>query len=72
MKWLDRISIMTLAIITIPLALAPFYPEPHLIEKLRLLFSGQLVSLIDNADLVMHGTPLLILLLKLVRTYRKP
>lgn len=44
------------------LGLAPFFPEPHLLEKLRMLGSGQLNRPLDLFDFVLHGTPLLLLL----------
>ena len=47
------------------LALAPFFPEPHLLEKLRMLGSGELTRPIDIFDLFLHGTPLTLLLIKL-------
>lgn len=65
MQWLDRIPLSLLLPLAIVLALAPFAPEPHLLEKLRMLFSGTLVRPIDIFDLFLHGTPLLLLLLKL-------
>ena len=65
MKWLDRIPYMLLAPLALFLALAPFTPEPHLWEKLKMLFAGMLVRPIDIFDLFLHGTPLVILLLKL-------
>ena len=65
MKWLDRIPYMLLAPLALFLALAPFTPEPHLWEKLKMLFAGTLVRPIDIFDLFLHGTPLVILLLKL-------
>ena len=64
MKWLDRIPYMLLAPLAIFLALAPFSPEPHLWEKLKMLFAGTLLRPIDIFDLLLHGMPLLILLLK--------
>ena len=64
MKWLDRIPYTLLAPLAIFLALAPFSPEPHLWEKLKMLFAGTLLRPIDIFDLFLHGTPLLILLLK--------
>ncbi len=64
MKWLDRIPYMLLAPLAIFLALAPFSPEPHLWEKLKMLFAGTLLRPIDIFDLFLHGMPLLILLLK--------
>ena len=65
MKWLDRIPYTMLVPLAIILALAPFTPEPHLWEKLKMLFSGTLSQPIDIFDLFLHGTPLLMLLLKL-------
>ena len=64
MKWLDRIPYTLLAPLAIVLALAPFTPEPHLWEKLKLLAAGSLLRPIDIFDLFLHGTPLFILLLK--------
>jgi len=49
------------------LGLAPFSPEPHLIEKLRMLAHGELSRGIDVFDLFLHGAPLLVVVLKLVR-----
>jgi len=69
MKWLDRISILAIAIIAIPLALAPFTPEPHIVEKLRLLTAGNLTSMTDIFDLLLHSIPAILLLIKLVRTF---
>ena len=67
MKWLDRISLLTLVIITVPLALAPFVPEPHLWEKMKMLMKGQLTQTIDIVDLLMHASPIVLLLIKLIR-----
>lgn len=39
------------------LGLAPFSPEPHLVEKLRWLATGQPFAPIDVFDLLMHGAP---------------
>jgi hypothetical protein len=49
------------------LGLAPFYPEPHLWEKLKMLAAGSLSRPIDIFDLFMHGTPVVLLALKLWR-----
>lgn len=67
MRWLDNIPLPTLVIIALLLGLAPFTPEPHLWEKLRMLFNGELRRAIDIFDLLLHGTPWLLLALKLVR-----
>ncbi|MDH5471165.1 MAG: RND transporter [Gammaproteobacteria bacterium] len=66
MKWLDSIPMALLLPLAIVLALAPFTPEPHLWEKLKLLAAGNLSRPIDIFDLLLHGTPLLLVLLKLV------
>ena len=67
MKWLDKIPLGILVLSALFLGLAPFTPEPHLVEKLRLLSQGSLQRPIDIFDLLLHGTPVLLLLLKLVR-----
>jgi hypothetical protein len=54
------------------LAIAPITPEPHLIEKLRMLAQGSLVRPLDIFDLALHATPLLIVALKLWRQWRAP
>ena len=66
MKWLDRIPLSLLLPLAVVMALAPFTPEPHLWEKLKMLASGTLVRPIDIFDLFLHGTPLLLLALKLL------
>jgi len=67
MKWLDRIPLALLLPLAVLLAVAPLEPEPHLVEKLRMLFDGTLGRPIDIVDLFVHGTPLLLLILKLAR-----
>lgn len=63
---LSKIPTLPLAFAAIFLALAPFQPEPHLWEKLKMLSAGTLVKPIDIFDFLMHGLPLLLLLLKLL------
>ena len=67
MKWLDKISLPHLLIPAVLLGLAPFAPEPHLVEKLRMLSEGTLHKPIDIFDLLLHGTPALLVVLKLIR-----
>jgi len=71
MKWLDLIPLPTLVIATLLLGLAPFVPEPHLFEKVRMLFSGTLSRPIDIFDLLLHGAPATLLILKLARGYKR-
>lgn len=70
MKWLDKIPYTVLVPLAVLLGLAPFVPEPHLWQKLKMLFAGTLVRPIDIFDLFLHGAPLLLLLLKLARAPR--
>lgn len=65
--WLDRLSLGLLLIIALTLGLAPFVPEPHVWEKLKMLAAGELVRPIDIFDLFLHGTPWLLLIAKIVR-----
>jgi hypothetical protein len=58
-------------IASLTLGLAPFVPEPHLVEKLRMLAAGELSKPIDIFDLVMHAAPWVLLLLKLYRQNRR-
>ncbi len=67
MKWLNRLPTVPLAVIAVLLALAPFAPEPHLWQKLKMLAAGELRRPIDIFDLFMHGGPLVLLLLKLAQ-----
>ncbi len=67
MKWLDQLGWPTVILFTLLLGLAPFRPEPHVVEKLRMLFDGTLHRPIDIFDLFLHGTPWVLLVLKGVR-----
>ena len=67
MNWLDRIPLLILGIAALTLGLAPFVPEPHVWEKLKMLAEGSLSRPIDIFDLVLHGAPWVLLGLKLVR-----
>lgn len=58
---------MVVAVVTVLLVPAPFMPEPHLWEKLKMLAAGTLVRPIDIFDLLWHGAPLVLLWLKIRR-----
>lgn len=70
MRWLDRIPLSTLALFALLLGLAPFSPEPHLWEKLKMLTNGTLARPIDIFDLFLHSTPVVLLLAKLLSTIK--
>lgn len=67
MRFLDSLPLSTLIIAALLLGLAPFFPEPHLWEKLKMLWAGTLSKPIDIFDLVMHAAPVVLVLLKLAR-----
>jgi len=71
-RFLGRIPWTFLLPVAIVLGLAPFRPEPHLAEKLRMLADGQLTGPLDIFDLLMHGTPLLLVFGKLVAGHAIP
>ena len=64
-KWLAKIPTITLILIALTLGLAPFAPEPHVWEKLKMLVEGTLTRPVDIFDLFLHGTPWILLILKL-------
>jgi hypothetical protein len=64
-KLLGKIPLPLLVVLCLTLGLAPFTPEPHLLEKLKMLVSGELVEPIDIFDLLLHGAPWILLSLKL-------
>lgn len=69
MSWLDKIPFPMLVMIALMLGLAPFVPEPHVWEKLKMLADGSLAKPIDIFDLLMHGTPWVLLGLKSIRHF---
>jgi hypothetical protein len=46
------------------LGFAPFYPQPHIVEKLRMLKAGTLKRPIDIFDLFWHAWPFALLAYK--------
>lgn len=66
MNWLRQTPVVPFAVIAILMALAPFSPEPHLIEKLRMLSAGELTRPLDIFDLFLHATPLVLFLIKIL------
>ena len=70
LSWLDRLPWIWLLLLAAWMAVAPITPEPHLVEKLRLLAHGALVRPIDIFDLVMHAAPLLLVAIKRWRQSR--
>ena len=69
LRWLDRFPLLWLVLLAAWLAVAPVWPEPHLVEKLRMLWQLTLVKPLDIFDLLMHTTPLVLLAIKLWRMH---
>ena len=72
MQIFDRIPWSLLIIAALTLGLAPFLPEPHVWEKIRMLAQGALTRPVDIFDLAMHGAPWLVILLKAIREVSRP
>lgn len=66
-RFLDSIPLPLLAVLAIFMALAPFVPQPHLFEKLKMLAAGRLVKPLDIFDLFFHLMPVLLFVAKVVR-----
>ena len=66
-KLIDDLSLTVFLVAALTLGLAPFTPEPHVWEKLRMLAAGELSRPIDMFDLALHGLPWLLLEVKAVR-----
>ena len=60
--------------ILIPLVLilgfAPFYPQPHIVEKIRMLAAATLTKPIDIFDLFWHAWPFVLLVYRIFRAVR--
>jgi len=67
MEFLDRIPMNIAVLAALTLGLAPFLPEPHIWEKLKMLAAGTLTRPIDIFDLLLHAAPWLVVIAKLVR-----
>ena len=64
---IDQMPLLYAVIGAATLGLAPFFPEPHVVEKLRMLRAGTLRRPLDIFDLLLHLAPFLLLAIKLAR-----
>lgn len=69
---IQRIPLVWLVVVALWLAVAPIIPEPHLVEKTRMLLQGTLTRPIDIFDFALHSLPLILLVWRLVDFWRKP
>ncbi len=67
LEFIDRIPLIYLVFFALILGLAPFLPEPHIWEKLKMLKAGTLTRPIDIFDLLWHTWPIALLLFKIYR-----
>ncbi len=67
MAYLDQIPLNIVILACLTLGLAPFLPEPHIWEKLKMLAAGNLAKPIDIFDFLMHAAPFALLMAKLLR-----
>jgi hypothetical protein len=70
LRWLDELPWLYLIIACLTLGLAPFVPEPHIVEKLRMLSQGTLERPIDIFDLLLHALPFMLAAIKAWRAAR--
>lgn len=55
------------ALVSLTLGLAPFFPEPHILGKLKWLAGGANgMQFMDWFDVVLHGTPWVFLIISIV------
>ena len=67
---INRLPWTVVLIACATLGLAPFTPEPHVWEKLKMLGSGTLSRPIDMFDFFLHGAPFIVAGAKLLVSRR--
>jgi hypothetical protein len=67
MRWIDQIPLPLLILVAAWMGVAPITPEPHLVEKVRMLSQGVLTRPLDIFDLFIHTAPLAVLALRVWR-----
>lgn len=63
--FLDQMPWILVIAACLTLGLAPFFPEPHIWEKLKMLAGGTLSKPIDIFDFALHAAPFVVAILKL-------
>lgn len=71
MRWLEKLPLIPMILAAIFMGLAPFFPQPHLWEKLNMLVSGTLVRPVDMFDLLWHSALPILVVLKIVMARRE-
>ena len=68
--FIERTQLSFFVVLALTLGLAPFAP-PHLVEKVQMLFRGELVKPIDIFDLFYHALPWGLLIYKIKLNFQK-
>jgi hypothetical protein len=71
LNFIDKIPYAVLIPFAILMLLAPFYPVPHVVEKILMLKNGMLKKPIDIFDLFFHLIPAVLLLLKILKDHAR-
>ena len=71
MRFIDNFPLPLLIAVALFMLGAPFVPEPHLVEKARMLAAGTLSRPIDIFDVLWHLAPSALLVLRVVRMRRQ-
>jgi hypothetical protein len=66
MQFIDRLPFSLLIVMTALMLGAPFVPEPHLVEKMRMLADGTLTRPLDIFDVFWHLLPATLLVVKVL------
>ena len=66
----DQLNWGVVVVLCATLGLAPFSP-PHIVEKLSMLIRGNLIKPLDWFDLLLHGFPWILLILKILASFIK-
>ena len=66
MRFIRELPFSILIVVTVLMLGAPFVPEPHLVEKARMLASGALTQPLDIFDVAWHLLPAALLVWKTV------
>ncbi len=70
--WTDGIPLWPMVFGAVALGLAPFFPEPHLVEKARWLIEGHPFTWMDVIDVPWHLWPTVLLGFKFWHMARSP
>ena len=65
-NYINQVPWVVVVLLSITLGLAPYTPQPHIIEKLILLTNGELNRPVDIFDFLMHLSPFILLTLKVI------